>query len=539
VAPPADIERLITLGLNRYGAGDIDGALLMWEEALAIDPDNAQANSYVNYVQANYGTLSRGEHEVTKGDESPFAIEEEPEYQIEIVPGELVHLESTPMSLDRPNDEGFFDDESTHAQRRLDETVESIEPESLEPESLELEADEPPLPEISFEDATREYHGTPQKQPEPPPQPQAHNEFDDGDFSETAGTAEYVPEQFQPEGTPVGFSFQDTEIRKRDLGFVQPTAAKTTDAPADKPSLAHAPTIDSISLAEQLGASDQAHIETQDIPIVSPKAITQEMPDGGRLPNTKAVTKELPDSRRPPARRDTSDLSQAEVVLTHSPTQDFDQPKIDIGAPTRELGIRPRSLVAEGPVDDDTPTNYNIRPLRDTRDTRAESMDESTKSDRVLPFDPIDARAAQILEEIDAGAAANESQDDRTRRRINTLLERAVAWNQSGDTERAVCAVDLAISEDPNSALGQKLITRNRDTIMSVFQGYLGDLDRQPQLAKPLHELASAPISPRAAFLLSRIDGTLTVDELLDVSGMPRLEAYRHICQLFLRGILR
>ena len=61
----------------------------------------------------------------------------------------------------------------------------------------------------------------------------------------------------------------------------------------------------------------------------------------------------------------------------------------------------------------------------------------------------------------------------------------------------------------------------------------------QMQLAKSLQELQSAPINPRAAFLLSRIDGTLTIDELLDVSGMPRLEAYRHLCQLYLRGILR
>ena len=64
-------------------------------------------------------------------------------------------------------------------------------------------------------------------------------------------------------------------------------------------------------------------------------------------------------------------------------------------------------------------------------------------------------------------------------------------------------------------------------------------LDRQPILARPLHELANAPISPRAAFLLSRIDGMVTLDELLDVSGMPRIEAYRYLCQLFLRGILR
>jgi hypothetical protein len=45
--PPAgsDIDRLIEEGLDRYGTGDLDGALLRWEEALALDPDNEQANS--------------------------------------------------------------------------------------------------------------------------------------------------------------------------------------------------------------------------------------------------------------------------------------------------------------------------------------------------------------------------------------------------------------------------------------------------------------------------------------------------------------
>ena len=52
-------------------------------------------------------------------------------------------------------------------------------------------------------------------------------------------------------------------------------------------------------------------------------------------------------------------------------------------------------------------------------------------------------------------------------------------------------------------------------------------------------ELGAAPINPRAAFLLSRIDGSLSVDEILDVAGMPRLEAYRHLCQLLLHGIIK
>ncbi len=144
-----------------------------------------------------------------------------------------------------------------------------------------------------------------------------------------------------------------------------------------------------------------------------------------------------------------------------------------------------------------------------------------------------------ILAEIDDRAPADESKDDHVRRRISALIMRATEWNAQGELDKAVSAVELALSEDPTSALAQKLVHRNREAIMNVFQTYMGDLERQPQLARPLHELANAPISPRAAFLLSRIDGMLSIDEILDVSGMPRLEAYRHLCQLFLRGILR
>jgi hypothetical protein len=627
VGAPSDIDRLIELGLNRYGAGDLDGALLMWEEALAIDPDNARANGYVDYVRHNYDLLS-SEPEVTQGDDAPFGIEEEPEYQIEVAAGELVvERESQPVLAEAGIDAGWFDEEKTHdvsdvvgeaptdleleAEARAQRELEAGEPPELELEAdappdveLELEAEPPPPnPEVNFEDATREYYGTPTKPAPPPaqyaqPVPIDHGDHDSeghpADFSENAGTSEFQHEysNFSPEGTPVGFAHQETEIRKRDVGFVTPTPppaapVPVTDKPSSPLSIGTAPTMDTLSIGElTLGDLTMERLasvegtqpgekttertppsfslpdepdendllaglptprrpgETQP-PATSSKAPTKELPDLDRLPGTKAVTKELPDAKRPPARRDSSDVSQAAVVLQHAPTKDFDASKIEIGAPTRDLGLRPtgkRPGTLPNPVDEDAPTKQSdVRALRDTlrEQARAASASETTRSDIVLPFDPIDARATQILEEVDANAPENEAQDDQTRRRIGALLERAVAWNQEGDTDRAVCAVDLALEEDPNSAIAQKLITRHRDAIMSVFQGYLGSLDRQPQLAKPLHELQNAPISPRAAFLLSRIDGTLTIDELLDVSGMPRLEAFRHICQLYLRGILR
>jgi hypothetical protein len=251
-------------------------------------------------------------------------------------------------------------------------------------------------------------------------------------------------------------------------------------------------------------------------------APTEEMPYTIQLDPLLAVH---PDPQRPVAlTRDFSDKPTTPRTNRPLPIP-ADDPMIS--APTRQLGLR----TERRPSTEEEPTaEVDVHKIRAAR---------GNGKPELPGMDPIDARSAEILEEVDSNAPAGETREDRTRRRITALLERATEWGQGADLERSVTAVDLALSEDPNSALAQKLIHRNRDTIMNAFQGFLGDLQRAPSLARPLHELGSAPISPRAAFLLSRVDGTLSLDEILDVSGMPRLEAYRYLCQLLLRGILR
>jgi tetratricopeptide (TPR) repeat protein len=565
---PSDIDRLIELGLNRYGAGDLDGALLMWEEALSIDPDNAQANSYVDYVRLNYELLTAGEPSVEDVD-APFAIEEEPEYLIEIFPGRpsepalpaevTLPPAAALMSLD-PLDAGW-DIEETHDTSAVapDASVAAdsdgpAEPPPPAPRPFELELEPSRREPVNFEDATREYLDASQKgaAPAAPDRGFSTTEPTHGDFNSDDYTGGFAGAQ----ATPAGFAVQETEIRKRDLGFVQPTSAassKTSDLEATQERVPRYETMDNARRYEtqDTGQRYEDASETSDDDLIDSLPTPRPAePESGEihLP-PKAQTRDMPPMQRIPARPESSAHSQAEVMLSHATTRELSPSDMHarvlepmLNAPTRELGLRPTKGMALD--DDDTPTGQtDARAIRAAavRDDGGASRPgtEGTRHDIVLPFDPIAAQSAQILDDVDASGAPGESHEETTRRRITRLLELAADWSEAGELEKAVSAVDLALSEDPNSALGQKLITRNKDTIMQLFQSYLGDLDRMPQLAKPLHELSNAPISPRAAFLLSRIDGTLTIDELLDVSGMPRLEAYRHLCQLFLRGILR
>jgi len=618
VAIPADIDRLIEEGLNRYGSGDLDGALRLWEQVLVLEPDNPQANSYVDYVRLNYEILQTdgGPNVVV---DNAFGIEDEPEYIIEISGGEI-RAGDAPMYMD-PSDEGWFIEEQTR-ERGTGEPVIEVRTISadLPPKHFEIEAEEPPelelvplVPsrapsgnEISFDAATREY-GSDERPRVPGVTPMPSNE--------RAGTNEFEESSggFRLEATP-GFSSQiDTEVRKRDLGFVQPTAGPpppaklevrvrtpSASSPPQRTMPIAAPPHDDLELgtagrhaSSELGKTARGLTPVPRTPapvtgnpplrtpteedliasLPSPRKVTPLRGSGAPIvdPASRIPTRELPEKTRPPAatptdRAETKQGDDEDIALPNASTRDLGRDlgltstdpaggmnDFAISAPTRDLGLRPPDAPPRRPAsvypDEDAPTRQSdARQIRDEHSTQklkplkkpTGGAPDGTRQDIVLPFDPIDARTAQILEAIEpTPPPSNEPKEDRTRRRISALIDRATEWSAQGELDKAVAAVDLALSEDPNSALAQKLIHRNREAIMNIFQVFLGDLDRQPLLARPLHELASAPISPRAAFLLSRIDGTLTIDEILDVSGMPRLEAYRHLCQLFLRGILR
>jgi hypothetical protein len=73
----------------------------------------------------------------------------------------------------------------------------------------------------------------------------------------------------------------------------------------------------------------------------------------------------------------------------------------------------------------------------------------------------------------------------------------------------------------------------------AVRASRIGSFDQVPRLAVSLHSLRGRSLDHQAGFLLSRVDGASTLEVLLDVSAMPRLDALRLVARHVDDGILR
>ena len=156
----------------------------------------------------------------------------------------------------------------------------------------------------------------------------------------------------------------------------------------------------------------------------------------------------------------------------------------------------------------------------------------STHADIVPQFDPIEARRQEILTDLDLDAPPSETPAERARRRADTLLLRAHAWAAVGEPDLAVASIELAIAEAP------AVIASQSETILDILSAYVGDPARRPVLARPYEELVELTLPREGTEMLAHIDGELTVGELLGRVGLDRLEAYRQLARLLLRGVI-
>lgn len=102
-----------------------------------------------------------------------------------------------------------------------------------------------------------------------------------------------------------------------------------------------------------------------------------------------------------------------------------------------------------------------------------------------------------------------------------------------GDFSGALDEAEKLLALAPQDSDAQRYAESCREVLTQMYTARLGRMDQRIMMAIASDQIRWLSLDHRAGFLLSLVDGSSTVEELLDISGMPRLDALRILCGLF------
>ncbi|MGZ3454285.1 MAG: hypothetical protein ACXVEF_32060 [Polyangiales bacterium] len=107
-----------------------------------------------------------------------------------------------------------------------------------------------------------------------------------------------------------------------------------------------------------------------------------------------------------------------------------------------------------------------------------------------------------------------------------------------GDFSGALTIAEALLEDDPQNIDAQRYAESCRDVLKQMYAARLGPLEQVPMVAVPAEQLRWLTLDHRSGFLLSHVDGVSTLEEILDISGMPHLEAMRIIYDLLQQKVI-
>jgi hypothetical protein len=107
-----------------------------------------------------------------------------------------------------------------------------------------------------------------------------------------------------------------------------------------------------------------------------------------------------------------------------------------------------------------------------------------------------------------------------------------------GDYTGALDAAEKILGTDAADQEALDMAHNCRANLEQMYKTKLGALDRVPIVMVPSGELRWLSIDHRAGFVLSNIDGVSSLEMIIDVSGMPNLDALRILCELAQQRII-
>jgi hypothetical protein len=168
--------------------------------------------------------------------------------------------------------------------------------------------------------------------------------------------------------------------------------------------------------------------------------------------------------------------------------------------------------------------------IADARAPNVPSVPPQLVPDRVI--EPTSIEAAVL------GAIGASPAPEITERTIEDPLAEMNERFSLGDYTGALEMSELILAEEPGNVQAAECGANCRSVLESMYTARLGPLDRVPLVVVPRTQMRWLSMDHRAGFILSLIDGQSSVDMILDVRGMPKLDALRILHELVQQKIV-
>ena len=165
----------------------------------------------------------------------------------------------------------------------------------------------------------------------------------------------------------------------------------------------------------------------------------------------------------------------------------------------------------------------------------SEAQSEPGAADRFGSATGPPAAAAGSALDLVAGeeaAAAEAVAEPEVTTGIDSWLAGARDLLELDDFSGAIELLDKVLAEQPEHAEAAELRQEAEAELLKMYSSKLGDLGAVPRVRMASDEIIWLNLDHRAGFVLSMIDGHICYEDILSVSGLPRLEAMRILAQL-------
>jgi hypothetical protein len=124
---------------------------------------------------------------------------------------------------------------------------------------------------------------------------------------------------------------------------------------------------------------------------------------------------------------------------------------------------------------------------------------------------------------------------ERSRERALSVLKDRYAL---GDYTGALVIAKGILEQEPDDTEAQLYVKRCQDVLIQMYTSRLGSRSHVVRVVAPAGEIRWLSLDHRAGFVLSLADGQSTVEEIIDASGMPLVDALRVLCSLLEQRVI-